>query len=135
MAQPLDLALLVGRLIFGGYFLWAGLNHFRRLGMMAQYAAAKGTPAPRLAVAGTGALLLAGGASVVLGLYPLVGLGLIALFLIGVTPVMHAFWKVADPMARMGEQVNFTKNLALLGATLALMALQTPWAYSLPATL
>ena len=35
--------------------------------------------------------------------------------------MMHAFWKVQDPMAKMSERVNFTKNMALLGAALILL--------------
>jgi putative oxidoreductase len=35
---------------------------------------------------------------------------------------MHPFWKVQDPMAKMGEMVNFTKNLALLGAVAMFLA-------------
>jgi hypothetical protein len=37
---------------------------------------------------------------------------------------MHALWKVQDPTAKMHEMVNFTKNLALLGAILILLAHQ-----------
>jgi hypothetical protein len=35
---------------------------------------------------------------------------------------MHTFWKIQDPMAKMGEMINFTKNIALLGAVLILLA-------------
>jgi hypothetical protein len=35
---------------------------------------------------------------------------------------MHAFWKVQDPTAKMGEMVNFMKNIALLGAVLIFLA-------------
>lgn len=124
-----EIALLAGRLIFGGYFLHAGLNHFRHIAMMAGYAGAKGVPAPKLAVGATGLLLIAGALSILLGAFPLIGLGMIALFLIGVTPSMHAFWKIQDPMQRMGDRVNFLKNTALLGATIALVAVPEPWAY------
>ncbi len=34
--------------------------------------------------------------------------------------MMHAYWKESDPMAKQGEQVNFTKNLALIGGLLVL---------------
>lgn len=132
MTSPIDVALLVGRLVFGGYFVLAGVNHFRGWKMLSQYAGAKGTPSPILAVLSTGGLLLAGGISVVTGVYPMIGLMLLALFLLGVTPVMHAFWKETDPMAKMGERVNFQKNAALFGATLALLAIPRPWTWSLP---
>jgi putative oxidoreductase len=34
---------------------------------------------------------------------------------------MHDFWKVEDPQRRQAEMINFSKNMALLGAALALM--------------
>lgn len=129
----MDILFLLGRILYGGYFVFNGINHFAKLDMMAQYAAMKKVPAPKLAVAGTGALLLLGGLSVLLGAWPQWGLWLIVVFLVGVTPQMHNFWAVTDPMQRMGEMVNFTKNVALLGAALMLMnvAAMQPWPYSL----
>jgi len=122
---------LIGRLLLGGYFIFGGFNHFSNLGMMAGYAQSKGVPGPKAAVAFSGLLLLIGGLSILLGVYPTVGTIAIALFLIPVTFMMHAFWKVQDPMAKMGEMVNFTKNLALLGAALMLLAVPQPWTMSL----
>jgi uncharacterized membrane protein YphA (DoxX/SURF4 family) len=127
----MDTVFLVGRIIVGLYFLYAGYNHFKNLGFMSGYVASKGIPAPKLAVAGTGVLLLAGGASVLLGAYPTVGIALLVIFLLGVSFTMHAFWKVADPQQRMGEQVNFSKNIALLGALLIIFAIPAPWPMSL----
>ena len=40
---------LAGRVLYGGFFLLAGIDHFRRVEMMTPYAAAKGIPLPRLA--------------------------------------------------------------------------------------
>ena len=114
--------LYLGRILFGGYFLYSALGHFSKLSMMAGYAQSKGIPAPKLAVAGSGILLVIGGLSVIFNVYPLVGLASIILFLVPVTFLMHAFWKVQEPMAKMGEMVNFTKNLALLGAVVILLA-------------
>lgn len=122
---------LIGRLLLGGYFIFSGFNHFSNLSMMAGYAQSKAVPSPKAAVAFSGLLLLIGGLSILLGVYPTVGTIALALFLIPVTFMMHAFWKVQDPMARMGEMVNFTKNLALLGATLMLLAVPQPWAMKL----
>lgn len=125
-----QLTLFLGRLLLGGYFLHAGYSHFRHRKMMAGYAASKGVPFAMPAILGTGALLTLGGLSLLTGYLPVLGLGLLALFLIGVTPKMHDFWTVKDPMARMGERVNFLKNAALLGAVLMLAAIPTPWAYA-----
>src|SRR5437870_11795074 len=52
-------ALLAGRAIFGGYFLYSGLNHFLKQDMLTEYARAKGVPAPAAAVAVSGLMLLA----------------------------------------------------------------------------
>ena len=121
----------LGRLIFGGFFVNAAYNHFTKIGMMAGYSASKGVPAPKLAVVGSGVLLLAGGLGVILGVWVQCALLCLVLFLVPTSFIMHAYWKVPDPMARMGERVNFQKNMALLGAVLMLYSLATPWAMSL----
>lgn len=117
-----DVLLIVGRILFGGYFLFNAYNHFANLPMMAGYAQSKGVPAAKLAVAGSGLLLVIGGVSLLFNLFPIVGLVALVLFLLPVTVMVHAFWKIQDPMGRMGEMVNFTKNVALLGAVVILLA-------------
>lgn len=118
--QPV--VLYLGRILFGGFFIMSGYNHFAKLNMMSGYTQSKGVPASKPAVAGTGLLLLIGGISTLFNIYPVVGLVALILFFVPATFLMHAFWKIQDPMARMGERVNFTKNLALLGATLLLLS-------------
>jgi len=130
-ASTIDILLLIGRILYGGFFLMSGVNHFARTNFYKQYTASKGVPAPGLAVVGSGLLILLGGLSVLLGFWPHIGLLLILLFLLGITPTIHNFWGVSDPIAKMGEQVNFMKNVALLGATLAMSAIPQPWPISL----
>ena len=117
---------LLGRMIFGGYFLYAGIHHMQDSESMAQYAGAKGVPAPELAVKGTGIALIAGGTSVLLGLKREWGAATIATFLATVSPIMHDFWNHEDQQQRQNEMINFGKNMALLGASLALMGLEKP---------
>ena len=114
--------LYLGRVLFGGYFAYSGFNHFKMLDMMSGYAKSKGVPVPKLSVAFSGLLLLIGGFSVLVNVLPSVGLVALVLFLIPVTLSMHAFWKIQDPAAKMHEMVNFTKNIALLGAVCILLA-------------
>ena len=127
----MDSAFLIGRIIFGGYWLMAAVNHFKNLGHMSEYAKAKGTPFPKLAVAGTGALLLTGGLSMLLGVYPAAGIALLIVFLLGVSVQMHSFWKVDDAQLKQIDVINFTKNMALIGALLMLLLLPRPWPMSL----
>ena len=123
---------LIGRLLFGGFFLYNGINHFKKRGQMAQYAASKGVPQSNAAVAATGALLVFGGASIITGILPKLGTAAIAAFLGGVSPVMHDFWQVENEEQRTNQMIHFSKNAALLGADLALMGIAEPWNMSLP---
>jgi putative oxidoreductase len=127
----LPIALLVGRIIAGGYFLYGAYNHFTNLKMIAGYAKTKGTPAAEIAVGGTGLLLLLGGASLLLGFHPTIGAILLIVFLVGVSFNSHKFWAISDPMAKMAERVNFTKNMALLGFLLMTLAIPRPWPFSI----
>jgi putative oxidoreductase len=122
--------LLLGRLLFGGFFLYSGINHLTNVGQVAGYAASHGVPSPELAVIVSGLMLVFGGLSVLLGLAPRIGLALIIAFLVPVTFAMHPFWDVTNAQQRMMEMVNFTKNLALTGAALGLMAVPVPWPVS-----
>ncbi|HEY1939197.1 MAG TPA: DoxX family protein [Candidatus Angelobacter sp.] len=125
-------AFLIGRLIFGGFFLYNGINHLKERKSMGQYAGAKNVPLPEATVAATGVMLIAGGTSILLGIKPKLGAAAIAGFLAGVSPVMHNFWNEEDPNKRMNEMINFSKNLALLGSAMALMGVEEPWPASVP---
>jgi hypothetical protein len=46
---------------------------------------------------------------------------------------MHDFWRLDDPEKRQNETINFMKNMALAGGTLALMGVDEPWEASVPA--
>ena len=115
-------ALLAGRVLFGGVLAFMGATHFLETDAMAGYADAKGVPAPRFAVLGSGLLLVLGGLSLVLGAYPLVGALAVVAFLVVSTPTMHAFWAADDPQTRQAEQTQFLKNVALTGGALVLFA-------------
>jgi putative oxidoreductase len=123
---------LIGRFVFGGYFLWSGIHHFAQKKSMAQYANSKNVPMPEVAVQMTGAALILGGASILLGVKPKLGAAAVAGFLAGVSPVMHDFWKQENQEKQQQEMIQFTKNMALLGGALALMGMEEPWPVSVP---
>jgi len=125
----MNIAFLIGRIIFATFWLMGSFNHFKNLNYMS--ARVRGTPSPKVAVAGTGVILLLGGLSMLLGVYPVVGIILLIVFLLGVSFQMHAYWKVDDAQAKQGEMINFTKNMALVGALLMLLLLPHPWPVSL----
>ena len=122
---------LLGRAIFGGYFLYNGINHLVHREMMSQYAGSKGVASPEAAVTTSGAMLVAGGLSVLTGLKPRQGLASIIGFLIPVSLQMHRFWDEQNPEKRMAEMINFSKNMALVGAALMMFELEEPWRTSI----
>jgi len=118
---------VLGRLIFGGFFLYNGINHFMQRDQLAGFAESKGVPAASVAVQASGAMMIAGGLSMLTGYRPKVGSALITAFLAGVSPTMHAFWNEEDPQKRQGELINFMKNVALAGAALLATSSREPW--------
>jgi uncharacterized membrane protein YphA (DoxX/SURF4 family) len=120
---------LVGRILYGGFFIMSGIHHFTAFGMLSGYAASKGLPAAPFFIALAGLMILAGGLSILLGYKPRWGALLIVLFLIPVSFTMHNYWAETGPQAQM-DNVNFMKNMALAGAAVMLMAIPR-WPLSL----
>jgi putative oxidoreductase len=117
---------LLGRFLFALIFLMSAPMHFSR--QITAYAAAQGVPLASIAVPLSGVIALAGGLSILLGYRVKIGAWLIVLFLAAVTPMMHNFWTVADPMMHQMQFIMFMKNLSMLGG--ALFISQTgagPW--------
>lgn len=131
MGQIYSIAFLIGRILIGGFFLMNGVNHFARLNMLAGYAKSKGTPAPALAVGVTGALLVLGGASLLLGYHHTIGVLLLVIFLLFTSFMVHNFWAAKDPQSRITELIQFQKNMAILGLLLMTLIIPRPWPMSL----
>ncbi len=124
------LAFFIGRLIFGLYWLSVAKGHLLQPAGLIGYAQSKGVKSGKLAVMGTGVLALLGGLSIILGVKPHYGIALLVIFLIGVSFKMHAYWKETDPAAKMGDHINFTKNMALVGALLIMYGVSAAmWGY------
>src|SRR5205809_6742226 len=96
-------AFLIGRLIFGAFFIYNGANHFLSLAMMTQFVAAKGVPAPGVAVSVTGALIIFAGLNTLLGWRPALSMAAIVAFLPGVSLPMHNVWAESYPTQRMND--------------------------------
>lgn len=127
----MEWVLLLGRVLFGGFFVMGGVMHFMKLKDMTEYARMKGAPTPQMSTIITGMVIMLAGLGVVFGVYQAWSLLAIAAFLVVITPIMHAFWKVSDPNMRMVEMQMFLKNVALLGAALALYAFASNWPLTL----
>lgn len=117
---------LLSRFLFVLIFLMSAPMHFS--GKTIAYAASQGVPLATVAVPLSGVLALVGGLSILLGYRAKIGAWLLVAFLAGVTPLMHNFWAVADPMMRQMQLIMFMKNVSMLGGALLITQFGTgPW--------
>ncbi len=107
---------LAGRILFALIFVTAAPRHFSREGI--EHAAQLGAPLAGLLVPISGVLALAGGFSIALGYKARWGAWALVAFLLPVTFIMHAFWRLQDPVLAHTQQAMFAKNISMLGAAL-----------------
>ncbi|MBP6904917.1 MAG: DoxX family protein [Candidatus Pacebacteria bacterium] len=119
----MQIVFIIGRILLGGYLLYSGYNHFKNLNGMTGYAKMKGVPLAKAAVIISGIMLALAGIAIVTNKFAILGMCLAVLMLIPTTFMMHKFWKETDMQTRMNENINFTKNLALIGALLLLISI------------
>ncbi|HUL02624.1 MAG TPA: DoxX family protein [Gemmatimonadales bacterium] len=117
-SQGLIAIFVIGRILFAWIFIMSGIAHLTQAQAMSQYAAMFKVPQPKLAVIVSGFMVLAGGLSILLGVYVEAGTTLLVLFLIPVAVYMHPFWGVSDPMQVAAQRAHFMKNMSLAGAAL-----------------
>jgi putative oxidoreductase len=119
---------LLGRFLFALIFITSGPRHF--LSQTIAYAASAGVPMASIAVPFSGVLAIVGGLSILLGYRAKLGAWLIVLFLAVITPMMHKFWGVTDPMMQQIQMIMFFKNASMMGAALLITQLGTgPWSF------
>ena len=118
----MEVVMLIGRILFAFMVVSGGLNHLTKAEAMAGYAAYKKVPSPKLANFVSGVLLLAGGLSIVLGIYADLGAVVIAALLILMALKMHDFWAQTDAQAKQTETIAFWKNVSMAGGALFIFA-------------
>jgi putative oxidoreductase len=123
----MDVVFLIGRILFALLFVSSGfMAHLGEGGRAGrEYARSLGAPSPDLLVPLSGITIIVGGLLVALGIWADLGALLIIGFLVGITPIMHAFWKVEDEQMRQIQSAMFFKNTALLGAAIIIF-----WLYN-----
>lgn len=108
---------LAGRILFAYFFgAVAGMGHIRRTKMMEGYAKSMGFPIPAIAGWPVGVWLIAGAASIALGVWPDLGALMIAAFLIPAALFFHAFWRLEDLQQKQPQTQFFWRNMIGLGA-------------------
>jgi putative oxidoreductase len=112
MSVGTGLIVLVGRLIFAGYFgAIAGVAHIRNSQGMEGYAKGSGFPLPPIAGWPVGIWLILGAVSLALGIWPDIGALMIAAFLLTAATYFHRYWEVQDPGQKMTQSFAFWRNM------------------------
>jgi putative oxidoreductase len=116
----LDILFLVGRILFALLFVSSGfMAHLGAGGKQGrEYARSLGAPSPDVLVPLSGITIIVGGLMIAFGVWADLGALLVLGFLVGITPIMHAFWKIEDPQMRAIQNAMFFKNVALAGGAL-----------------
>ena len=123
---PKGKLVVLGRFLYALIFLFGGASHFSK--QTIAYAASQGVPLASIAVPLSGVIALAGGLSILLGYRAKIGAWLIVLFLAGVTPMLHNFWAVTDPMMHQMQMIMFMKNVSMIGGALLISQFGAgPW--------
>lgn len=120
--RPMDVIVLIGRILFVALFLNSAVGHFVQRRHMAGFASSRGLPAAEFLVVASGVLQAVGGLMVLLGVWPDLGALFLVIFLVPTALLMHAFWKETDAQARQLEMIQFMKDVSLAGAALMLFA-------------
>jgi uncharacterized membrane protein YphA (DoxX/SURF4 family) len=124
MSDAAGLVLLAGRIVFAFFFVMAGYRHVVGGAEMVGYARSVRFPFPALAPWPAGLLLVAGGLSIALGVWPDIGALLLIVFLVPAMFWFHPFWKVSEDQQQTQSQLFF-RNLTFIGACIALFAVFT----------
>ena len=119
----MNAVMLIGRILFALTTVSFGLNHFRKLEAMTGYATFKKIPSAKASVAVSGLLLLAGGISVILGIYADLGALVLAIVIFVIAFKMHDFWIQSDAQTKQAEMASFFKNISMAGGALFIFAI------------
>ena len=103
----MEVVFLVGRILVGLLFVSRGLQGISvRAGSKGESARSLGAD-PDVLVPLSGIVIIAGGLMIALGLCADLGALFVLGFLAGITPIMHAYWKVEDPQMQQVQVAMF----------------------------
>lgn len=116
-----DNVALVARILLAVMFILSGFSKMTGFDGTVGYIASKGLPVPQLVAIGTIAVELGGGLMLAAGFKARWAALALAVFTLLAAIIFHNFW-AADAAAKMGQQINFMKNISIVGGMLMVFA-------------
>jgi putative oxidoreductase len=116
-----DGLLFLGRVLMAFIFVESGFGKLLDMGGFTASLASKGVPLAEVFGVVGPCVEFFGGLAVLLGLQTRYAAGLIAVFTVVATAISHRYWEFSDA-ARRAQEVNFSKNICIIGGFLLVMA-------------
>jgi putative oxidoreductase len=117
-----DIWILLGRIALGSIFVVSGFGKLTHLGGFEASLALKGVPLPWAAAFVGAPVEFFGGLAIVLGIASRYAALLMVAFTVVATLISHRFWEYSDVVVRQAQLNNFSKNVAIMGGFLAILA-------------
>jgi putative oxidoreductase len=121
MSGQKDWAALLGRILLVGIFVISGFQKITGFEDTVGYIADKGLPLAQLLAVIAILIELGGGLAILAGWKTRWAALAFIVFLIVITPIFHGYW-ASPPDQMLEQQINFTKNVSILGGSLLLFA-------------
>jgi len=116
-----DAVALFGRIAMSVIFITSGFGKAMGFAGTEHMIESKGVPLPEIAAVIAILIEVGGGLALLLGWKTRWAAVAFVVFLVVITPIFHGFWTM-EGAARSANQINFMKNLTILGGFLLLYA-------------
>lgn len=112
---------LLGRVLLASIFVYSGFGKISGFQSTVGYIAGAGLPMPQVLAVASIVVEFIGGLALLIGFRARWAALAFVVFLIVITPVFHNFWSAPEAEA-VAQQINFIKNIAIIGGMLMVMA-------------
>jgi len=115
-------AALVGRVLLALIFITSGFGKITGFEGTVGYIASKGLPLPQIGAIIAIVVELGGGLLLAIGYKARWAALALAIFTLAAGILFHNYWDIADAAQKMGQQINFWKNISITGGMLLAFA-------------
>ena len=112
---------LLGRVLLASIFVYSGFGKITDFQGTVGYIAGAGLPMAQVLAVGAIIVEFIGGLALLIGFRARWAALAFVIFLIVITPIFHNFWSAPEAEA-MSQQINFIKNMAIIGGMLMVVA-------------
>jgi putative oxidoreductase len=112
---------LLGRVLLASIFVYSGFGKITDFQGTVGYIAGAGLPMAQVLAVGAIIVEFIGGLALLIGFRARWAALAFVVFLIIITPIFHNFWSAPEAEA-MSQQINFIKNMAIIGGMLMVVA-------------